>query len=123
MSRKRKKKRERLKKQEIERNKGRVYCTIRVFCEGDCKNHNFKRNGRLCSEAFYKTGDGEIPVTAKLGLDGEPRPFSDRPFGDRPSFGDRDRGGDRPPFGGDRGGDRPAFGDRPERPAFSGPRS
>ena len=68
MSRKRKKKRERLKKQEIERNKGRVYCTIRVFCEGDCRNHNFKRNGRLCSEAYYKTGDGEIPVTAKIGL-------------------------------------------------------
>ena len=72
MSRKRKKKRERLKKQEIERNKGRVYCTIRVFCEGDCKNHNFKRNGRLCSEAYYKTGDGEMPVSVKIGLEGAP---------------------------------------------------
>ncbi len=70
MSRKRKKKRERLKKQEIERNKGRVYCTIRVFCEGDCKNHNFKRNGRLCSEAYYKTGDGEMPVSVKIGMEG-----------------------------------------------------
>jgi radical SAM protein with 4Fe4S-binding SPASM domain len=64
MSRKRKKKRERLRKQEIERNKGRVYCTIRVFCEGPCRDANFKRNGRLCSEAFYKTADGEVPVKA-----------------------------------------------------------
>ena len=101
MSRKRKKKRERLKKQEIERNKGRVYCTIRVFCEGDCKEHNFKRNGRLCSEAYYKTGDGEIPVTAKIGIDGQPPVM-----GERPSFMP-----DRPPF------------ERSERPAFSGPRS
>ena len=66
MSRKRKKKRERLRKQEIERNKGRVYCTIRVFCEGPCRDANFKRNGRLCSEAFYKTADGEVPVKASV---------------------------------------------------------
>jgi hypothetical protein len=108
VSRKRKKKRERLKKQEIERNKGRVYCTIRVFCEGDCRNHNFKRNGRLCSEAYYKTGDGEIPVTAKIGMEGgEGAP--PRPFGDRPPFEGRP---ERPPF------------ERSERPAFTpGPRS
>ena len=66
MSRKRKKKRERLRKQEIERNKGRVYCTIRVYCEGPCRDANFKRNGRLCSEAFYKTADGEVPVKATV---------------------------------------------------------
>ena len=66
MSRKRKKKRERLRKQEIERNKGRVYCTIRVFCDGECRNHNFKRGGIICREAFYKTAEGEVPV--KIGV-------------------------------------------------------
>jgi radical SAM protein with 4Fe4S-binding SPASM domain len=66
LSRKRKKKRERLKKQEIERNKGRVYCTIRVFCDGECRNANFKRGGQICREAFYKTSEGEVPV--KIGV-------------------------------------------------------
>lgn len=62
MSRKRKKKRERLRKQEIERNRGRVYCTIRGFCSGPCKEENFRRYGRICSEAFYRTAEGEQPV-------------------------------------------------------------
>lgn len=62
MSRKRKKKRERLRKQEIERNRGRVYCTIRGFCSGSCKDENFRRFGRICSEAFYRAAEGEQPV-------------------------------------------------------------
>jgi hypothetical protein len=62
MSKKRKKKRERLKKQEIERNRGRVYCTVAGFCEGVCKDENFNRYNRVCSEAFYQTAEGEVPV-------------------------------------------------------------
>lgn len=64
MGKKRKKQRERAKKMEVERNKGKVYCTIRIVCGGECRQANFKRNGRICSEAFYKTIDGEIPVKA-----------------------------------------------------------
>jgi hypothetical protein len=62
LSRKRKKKRDRLKKNEMERNKGRVFCTVRVFCDGECKTLHFKRGGRICQEAYYKTADGELPV-------------------------------------------------------------
>lgn len=64
MSKKRKKKRERLRKQEIERNRGRVYCTLKGMCDGPCKEENFRRFGRICSEAFYRTPEGEIPVKA-----------------------------------------------------------
>lgn len=64
MSKKRKKKRERLRKQEIERNKGRVYCTLKGFCGGSCRDENFRRFGRVCSEAYYRSLDGEIPVKA-----------------------------------------------------------
>ena len=62
MSRKRKKKRERMIKQEIERNRGKVYCTIKQMCTGGCAELNFRRNGRTCGEAFYRTGDGDISV-------------------------------------------------------------
>lgn len=62
MSKKRRKKRERLKKQEIERNRGRVYCTVVGYCEGVCKDENFKRFNKICSEAFYLTAEGEVPV-------------------------------------------------------------
>ena len=80
---------------------------------------------------------GERPVRADrrpMGDRGRPsdRPFSARPRGDRPSFGDRPAAGGRPSFG-DRpaAGGRPAFGGRPsfgarpgagDRPAFSGRR-
>lgn len=64
MSKKRKKKRERLRKQEIERNRGKVYCTINGFCAGACHDENFRRYGKLCSEAFYLTPEGEVPVKA-----------------------------------------------------------
>jgi superfamily II DNA/RNA helicase len=53
---------------------------------------------------------------------------ADRPFGDRPSYGDRPAKpfGDRPAFGGDRPsyGDRPAFGDKKPfggKPSFGKP--
>lgn len=62
MSRKRKKQREKMRKAEIERNRGRAYCTIYGMCEGVCREHNFRRFNRVCSEAFYKTSDGEVPV-------------------------------------------------------------
>lgn len=62
MSRKRKKKREKMQKQEIERNKGLVYCTIRQMCTGECATQNLKRNGRYCGEAFYRTLDGDVSV-------------------------------------------------------------
>ena len=62
MSRKRKKKRERLRKQEIERNQGKVYCTIRQMCTGECAEQNFKRNGRICGEAYYRTSSGDVTV-------------------------------------------------------------
>lgn len=62
MSKKRRKKRERLRKQEIERNRGRIYCTVVGFCEGPCRDENLKRFGRVCSEAFYLTAEGEVPV-------------------------------------------------------------
>jgi hypothetical protein len=64
VSKKRKKRREKLKKQEIERNRGRVYCTVKGMCEGACKEENFRRFSRICSEAFYMTAEGEIPVKA-----------------------------------------------------------
>lgn len=64
MSKKRRKKRERLRKMEIERNRGRVYCTLKGFCTGPCKDENFRRFGRTCSEAFYMTSDGEVTVKA-----------------------------------------------------------
>ena len=62
MSKKKRKKRERLKKTEIERNRGRVYCTLRGFCEGACREENLRRFERNCSEAFYLTSEGEVPV-------------------------------------------------------------
>ena len=62
MSRKRKKKRERLRKLEIERNRGKVYCTIKQMCTGECATQNFKRNGRICSEAYYRTSDGDVTI-------------------------------------------------------------
>ena len=51
-----------MRKLDIERNKGKVYCTIRQVCEGECATQNFRRNGRICGEAFYKTPDGEAAV-------------------------------------------------------------
>ncbi len=64
MSKKKRKKRERLKKQETERNRGRVYCTILGFCDGPCREANLRRYERTCSEAFYLTTEGELPVKA-----------------------------------------------------------
>jgi hypothetical protein len=62
LSKKKRKNRERLKKQEIERNRGRVYCTVRGFCEGPCRDENLRRFERVCSEAFYLTSEGEVAV-------------------------------------------------------------
>ncbi len=62
MSKKKRKKREKLKKEEIERNRGKVYCTIRGMCEGPCQKENLRRFERTCSEAFYLTTEGEVPV-------------------------------------------------------------
>ncbi len=64
LSKKRRRKRELMEKMEIERNRGRVYCTLRGFCEGACRESNLKRFERSCSEAYYLTSDGE--VTAKF---------------------------------------------------------
>lgn len=62
MSKKKRKKREKLRKQEIERNRGRVYCTIRGFCSGACREDNLRRFDRTCTEAYYLTAEGEVPV-------------------------------------------------------------
>ncbi len=64
MSKKKRKRREKLEKMEIERNRGTVYCTIRGYCEGSCQDENFRRYERVCSEAYYLTTEGEIPVRA-----------------------------------------------------------
>ena len=62
MSKKRRKKREKLKKQEIERNRGKIYCTVRGLCSGSCRENNLRRFDRVCSEAFYLSAEGEVPV-------------------------------------------------------------
>jgi len=67
MSKKKKKKREKLRKMDMERNRGKVYCTIRGDCEGPCKEANFRRFSRICSEAFYRTPEGEIAVKVVTG--------------------------------------------------------
>ena len=59
---KKKKKREKARKIDADRNRGRVFCTVRVVCGGECKELNFKRAGRVCGEAFYKVAEGEITV-------------------------------------------------------------
>ena len=64
MSKKKRKKRERLQKQEIERNRGKIYCTLRGFCAGPCREANLRRYERTCSEAYYLTTEGEVPVRA-----------------------------------------------------------
>jgi len=50
------------RKLEIERNRGRIYCTIRGMCEGACKEENLRRYDRICSEAYYQSVEGEVPV-------------------------------------------------------------
>ena len=62
MSKKKRKKREKFKKMEIERNRGRVYCTIKGMCEGPCRDENLRRFDRTCTEAFYLTTEGEVSV-------------------------------------------------------------
>ena len=62
MSKKKRKKRERLKKQEIERNRGKVYCTLLGQCQGPCREANLRRFDRICTEAYYLTSEGEVPV-------------------------------------------------------------
>ena len=62
MSKKKRKKREKLRKQETERNRGRVYCTVRGFCGGPCREENLRRFERTCTEAYYLSTDGEVPV-------------------------------------------------------------
>jgi hypothetical protein len=64
LSKKKRKKREKLRKMEIERNRGRVYCTVRGFCEGVCREENLRRFERTCSEAYYLTTEGEVTVRA-----------------------------------------------------------
>ncbi|RMG11271.1 MAG: hypothetical protein D6731_15800 [Planctomycetota bacterium] len=62
MSKKKRKRREKLRKMEIERNRGKIYCTIRGMCEGPCREENLRRFDRICSEAYYLTAEGEVAV-------------------------------------------------------------
>jgi len=62
VSKKRRKKREKLRKTEIERNRGKIYCTLHGFCTGPCREDNLRRYERICSEAFYLQPEGEVPV-------------------------------------------------------------
>ena len=50
--------------EEIERNRGKVYCTIRGMCEGPCRDENLRRYDRTCSEAYYLTTEGEVAARA-----------------------------------------------------------
>ena len=62
MSKKKRKRREKLRKMEIERNRGKVYCTVKGMCEGPCRDENLRRFERTCSEAYYLTTEGEVAV-------------------------------------------------------------
>lgn len=94
---KKKKKRDKFKKIEADRNRGKVFCTVRVTCGGTCKELHFKKAGKVCSEAFMKTGDGEYGVRGERdrpereftgGRDGDFRRDRDTHFKERREVGE-----------------------------------
>lgn len=63
MAKKKRTKRDKFRKVDDSRNRGKIFCTVSLVCSGECRNLHLKRGGKVCSEAFYKTIDGESTVT------------------------------------------------------------